>query len=105
MADPTLIFPIIIIFAGALIAALFGLPSLNHRLAVYQQSWILARVPRSAFFLLLLLCVSSGLASKIGDEIDGVITDEEESSSIFKKDYGERTHPVGRGYRSSLFGE
>ena len=39
------------------------------------------------FLLLLLFSVSSGLASEIGDEIEEVITDEEESLSIFKKDW------------------
>jgi hypothetical protein len=87
MADPTLIFPIIIIFAGALIAVFLVSPALNRRLAVFQQSWILSLAPLSAFLLLLLFCVSSGLTSEIGDEIEEVITDEEESSSFFKKDW------------------
>ena len=37
--------------------------------------------------LLLLFSVSSVMASEIGDEIEGVITDEEESLSFFKKDW------------------
>jgi len=53
MADSTLIYPIIIIFTGALVAALFGLPALNHRLKATRLSWILALAPLSAFLLLL----------------------------------------------------
>jgi NADH:ubiquinone oxidoreductase subunit 5 (subunit L)/multisubunit Na+/H+ antiporter MnhA subunit len=52
MTDPTLLFPLITIFAGALIAALFGLPWFNRRLTITQLSWLLALVPLIAFVLL-----------------------------------------------------
>jgi hypothetical protein len=39
MADPTLLAPLIIIFIGALGAALFGLPALNRRLGITRLSW------------------------------------------------------------------
>jgi multicomponent K+:H+ antiporter subunit A len=47
------IFPIIIIFTGALAAALCGLPALNRRLTAPRLGWILSVVPLSAFVLLL----------------------------------------------------
>jgi len=53
MPDPTLIYPIIIILAGAIVAAIFGLPALNRRLTAPRLSWILALAPLSAFLLLL----------------------------------------------------
>jgi NADH:ubiquinone oxidoreductase subunit 5 (subunit L)/multisubunit Na+/H+ antiporter MnhA subunit len=53
MADPALYLPLVIIFAGSLSAALFGLPSLNRRLTVTQASWLLALAPLTAFVLLL----------------------------------------------------
>lgn len=53
MPDVTLLLPLIIIFAAALVAALWGRPSLNRRLTTTQMSWLLALAPFSAFLLLL----------------------------------------------------
>jgi len=56
MIEPSILIPLFIIFAGGLIAALFGLPWLNRRLTVIQLSWLLALAPLSAFgFFLSLL--------------------------------------------------
>jgi multicomponent K+:H+ antiporter subunit A len=56
MIEPSILIPLIIIFAGGLIAALFGLPWLNRRLTITQLSWLLALAPLSAFgFFLSLL--------------------------------------------------
>ncbi len=52
MTDPTLLLPLIIIFAGAAIAALFGLPALNRRVTITRLSWLLALAPLAAFILL-----------------------------------------------------
>jgi NADH:ubiquinone oxidoreductase subunit 5 (subunit L)/multisubunit Na+/H+ antiporter MnhA subunit len=52
MTDPTLLLPLILIFAGASIAALFGLPALNRRLTITRLSWLLALAPLAAFVLL-----------------------------------------------------
>ncbi len=52
MIDPTLLLPLILISAAALIAALFGLPSLNRRLTITQLSGLLALAPLAAFVLL-----------------------------------------------------
>ena len=52
MTDPTLLLPLVIIFAGAGIAALFGLPALNRRLTITRLSWLLALAPLVAFIML-----------------------------------------------------
>ncbi len=54
MPDATLILPILLIFAGAGIAAAAGLPRLRHRLTPQTLGWGLAAVPLAAFVLLLL---------------------------------------------------
>jgi len=51
--EVSLLLPLIIIFTGALVAALFGLPSLNRRLTITQLSWLLALAPLTALGLLL----------------------------------------------------
>ncbi len=53
MNSSLLIFPVIIIFIGALAAALCGVPALNRRLTAPRLGWILSAVPLSAFILLL----------------------------------------------------
>ena len=53
MNDPLLLLPLFIIFIGALVAALFGLPALNRRLSIIQLSWLLALAPLTAFLVLL----------------------------------------------------
>ncbi len=53
MVDLKILLPLIIIFSAALIASLFGLPSLNRRLTVTQLSRLLALAPLTAFGLLL----------------------------------------------------
>ena len=55
MVDHIIISPLIIIFGTALIAALFGIPSLNRRLTVTQLSYLLALAPLAAFGLFLSL--------------------------------------------------
>ena len=45
MIEQTILLPLIIIFTAALIAALFGLPSLNRRLTAPQLGWFLAVAP------------------------------------------------------------
>ncbi|MGD9045688.1 MAG: proton-conducting transporter membrane subunit, partial [Desulfobacterales bacterium] len=52
MPEPFLILPILIIFIGALAAALCGLPVFNKRLSAPQLGWILSLAPLSAFLLL-----------------------------------------------------
>ena len=52
MPEPFLILPILIIFTGALAAALCGLPVFNRRLSAPQLGWILSLAPLSAFVLL-----------------------------------------------------
>ena len=52
MPEPFLIFPLLIIFAGALFAALSGLPALSRRLTASRLGWILSMAPLSAFVLL-----------------------------------------------------
>jgi len=47
-----LIVSLLVIFAAALIAALFGLPALNRRLSITRLSWLLAGAPLVAFILL-----------------------------------------------------
>ena len=53
MIEFKILIPLIIIFTSALIAALFGLPSLNRRLTVMQLSGLLALAPLTAFGFLL----------------------------------------------------
>ncbi len=53
MSEPLLIFPIILVFAGALAAALCGTPALNRRLSASRLGWILSLFPLGAFVLLL----------------------------------------------------
>lgn len=53
MIEIKILLPLIIIFTAALIASLFGLPSLNRRLSVTQLSRLLALAPLTAFGLLL----------------------------------------------------
>ncbi|MEA3336326.1 MAG: hydrogen gas-evolving membrane-bound hydrogenase subunit E [Chloroflexota bacterium] len=53
--SPILMLPLIIIFAAAGVAALFGLPRLNRRLTISQQSWLLSLAPLAAFIILLLM--------------------------------------------------
>jgi len=53
MNDLLLLLPLFIIFTGALVAALFGLPALNRRLSIIQLSWLLALAPLTAFLVLL----------------------------------------------------
>jgi NADH:ubiquinone oxidoreductase subunit 5 (subunit L)/multisubunit Na+/H+ antiporter MnhA subunit len=65
MADPTLLAPLIIIFIGALGAALFGLPALNRRLGITRLSWLLALAPLSALIL---------LAARVPQANSGVVT-------------------------------
>jgi len=55
-----LVFPILIVFGAAVVAAIFGGASLNRRLArgrptVGQLSWLLALAPAAAFVVLLVL--------------------------------------------------
>lgn len=50
----SLLIPLVLIFAAAGVAALFGLPALNKRLTITQLSWLLALFPLAAFILLLL---------------------------------------------------
>jgi multicomponent K+:H+ antiporter subunit A len=52
--DLTLLLPLALIFLGAGLAALLGLPSVNRRLTITQASWALAVLPAAAFVLLLL---------------------------------------------------
>ena len=47
--------PLLIIFIGALVAALFGLPLFNGRLSISRLCWLLALAPAAAFLLLLTL--------------------------------------------------
>ncbi len=54
IGDISLLYPLVLIFAAAGIAALFGLPALNKRLTITQLSWGLALFPLAAFVLLLL---------------------------------------------------
>lgn len=53
MIEFKILLPLIIIFTSVLIAALFGLPSLNRRLTVTQLSGLLAMAPLAAFGFLL----------------------------------------------------
>ena len=53
MIEFKILLPLIIVFTSALIAALFGLPSLNRRLTVTQLSGLLALAPLTAFGFLL----------------------------------------------------
>jgi len=53
MTVAVLVFPILVCLAGAIVAALFGLPALSHRLPIARLSPILALAPLSAFLLLL----------------------------------------------------
>jgi multicomponent K+:H+ antiporter subunit A len=64
MANTTLIFPLVVILAGALLAALSSLPRVNRWLTITQMGWLLALVPLSAFGLLLsyLPAISDGIA-------------------------------------------
>ena len=48
----SLLLPLIIIFAAALVAAVYGIPALNKRGTITQVSWLLALAPLSAFILL-----------------------------------------------------
>ena len=48
----SLLYPLIIIFAAAAVAALYGIPALNKRGNVTQLSWLLALAPLAAFFML-----------------------------------------------------
>ena len=52
MPESAVLLPLIIIFSGALLSALFGLPWLNRRLTVTQLSWLLALAPLSSFCIL-----------------------------------------------------
>jgi len=52
MPEPALMLPILIIFAGALAAALCGLPALSRRLTASRLGWILSVAPLTAFVLL-----------------------------------------------------
>jgi NADH:ubiquinone oxidoreductase subunit 5 (subunit L)/multisubunit Na+/H+ antiporter MnhA subunit/multisubunit Na+/H+ antiporter MnhB subunit len=54
MVDITLLLPLIIIFAGALLALAFRSPTLNRLLTITQLSWLLALAPLAAFVLLVL---------------------------------------------------
>ncbi|MGD9335955.1 MAG: proton-conducting transporter membrane subunit, partial [Syntrophobacterales bacterium] len=64
MPEVPLSLPLIIIFSGGLVAALFGLPALNRRLSVTQLSWLLSLAPLTAFgmFLSLLPDLQANLA-------------------------------------------
>lgn len=53
MPDPTIIYPLLIIFTGALAAALAGLPALRPKLPAQRLGLLLAAAPLSAFILLL----------------------------------------------------
>ena len=53
MTEFKILLPLIIIFTSALIAALFGLPSLSRRLTITQLSGLLALAPLTAFGFLL----------------------------------------------------
>ena len=54
MIDATLLLPLLIIGAAALLAAVFGLPALNRRLNITRLSWFLALAPLTAAILLAL---------------------------------------------------
>ncbi|MFN2135013.1 MAG: hydrogen gas-evolving membrane-bound hydrogenase subunit E [Candidatus Promineifilaceae bacterium] len=47
-----LLLPLLFIFAGALAAALYGLPQLNRRGSITRFSWLLALAPLAAFLFL-----------------------------------------------------
>ena len=53
MPEPLLIYPIIIIFGGALCALLIGLPILQNRLTAPQLGWGLSIFPSGAFVILI----------------------------------------------------
>ncbi len=52
MTNLTPLLPLLIIFAAALAAALYGLPALNRRGTITQLCWLLALAPFAAFLLL-----------------------------------------------------
>jgi multicomponent K+:H+ antiporter subunit A len=52
--------PLLVAFAGVLVAAAAGLPALNRRLTVTRLSWLLAVAPLTAFGLLLAFAVALG---------------------------------------------
>jgi len=64
MANIILIVPLVMVLAGALLAALSSLPGVNQRLTSTQLGWTLALIPLSAFGLLLsrLPAISDGTA-------------------------------------------
>ena len=47
-----LLSPLLLIFLGAALAALFGIPSLNNRLSINRLCWLVAIFPAVAFILL-----------------------------------------------------
>ena len=53
MPEPLLIYPVLIIFIGAFLAALCGLPIFRNRLSAPQLGWVLSIFPSSAFVLLI----------------------------------------------------
>jgi len=53
MPEPAITYPLIIVFAGALVAALAGLPGIRLRLTAPQLGLVLSIAPLSAFILLL----------------------------------------------------
>ena len=54
MTDPTLLWPLLLILAAAIVAAVAGFPDLNRRLSITRLSWILALAPLLAAVLLAL---------------------------------------------------
>ena len=53
MGNTILLIPLILIFGGAGVAALFGLPGVNGRIRLTRMSWLLALAPFNAFSLFL----------------------------------------------------
>ncbi|MFN2180960.1 MAG: hydrogen gas-evolving membrane-bound hydrogenase subunit E [Candidatus Promineifilaceae bacterium] len=60
----SLLLPLIIIFAAALVAAAYGIPALNKRGTITQVSWLLALAPLAAFVT---------LAARVPAANDGVV--------------------------------
>ena len=70
MIEPSILIPLIIIFASGLIAALFGLPWLKHRLTLTQLSWLLALAPLTAFGFFLADAWIEGVAQGVAEDIE-----------------------------------
>ena len=65
MPDPFILIPLIILFLGACVAALFGVQSFNKRLSITRLSSILALLPLTSFIL---------LATRVPEANAGVVT-------------------------------